>query len=97
MDLSGYSFEKVGEEGEYFILRGWLEGNPVFLMVPSSDHPSPAGIERMNHIYSLRNELNSAWAARPFDFAEYRGLRVPGVRRSRRDFTGLLDRKTAGY
>ena len=22
----------------------------VFLMAPSSDHPSPAGIERMNHI-----------------------------------------------
>jgi serine/threonine protein kinase len=75
MDLSVYSFEKVGEDGEYFVLRGRLEGDPVFLLVPCSDHPSPAGIERMNHIYSLRNELDSAWAARPLDFAEYRRLR----------------------
>jgi len=75
MDLSGYSFERVSEDGEFVILRGGLEGKPlsVFLMAPASDHPSPVGIERMNHVYALRNELESAWAARPLDLADYRG------------------------
>jgi hypothetical protein len=43
-------------------------------MAPASDHPFPATIERMNQIYALRNELDSAWAVRPLDLTDYRGL-----------------------
>jgi serine/threonine protein kinase len=76
MDLSGYSFAKVSEDAEFVILRGGLDGNPVsvLLMAPASDHPSPANLERMKRAYALRNELDSAWAARPLDLADYRGL-----------------------
>jgi PAS domain S-box-containing protein len=78
MDLSGYSFERVSEDGEFIILRGGLKGNPlsVLLMAPASDHPSPASIEQMNQAYALRNELDRAWAARPLDLAVYRGLQA---------------------
>ena len=43
-------------------------------MAPVSDHPSPASIDQLNQAYALRNELDSAWAARPLDLADYRGL-----------------------
>jgi len=78
MDLSGYSFERVSEDGEFVFLRGGLEGNrsSVLLMAPASDHPSPASIERMNQVYALRNELDSAWATRPLDLADYQGLQA---------------------
>ncbi|HEY0792465.1 MAG TPA: AAA family ATPase [Chthoniobacterales bacterium] len=75
MDPSGYSFERVSEDGEFVLLRGRLEGEPrsVLLLMPASDHPSPASIGRLNHAYGLRNELDPAWAARPLDLADYQG------------------------
>ncbi len=76
MDLSRYSFERVSEDREFLILRGRIEGHPlpILLMAPVSDHPSPASIDQLNQAYALRNELDSAWAARPLDLADYRGL-----------------------
>ena len=78
MDLSGFSFERLCEDGEFIVLRGELEGNPssVLLMAPVSDHPSPASIERMDQAFALREELDPAWAARPLDFVDYRGLQA---------------------
>jgi PAS domain S-box-containing protein len=78
MDLAGYSFERISEDGEFVVLRGRTQGKPVsvLLMAPSSNHPSPVSIERMNHIYALRNELDSAWAVRPMDLANYRGCQA---------------------
>jgi serine/threonine protein kinase len=100
MDLSGFSFERVCEDGEFIVLRGELEGNrsSILLMAPVSDHPSPASIERMNQAYALRDELDPAWAARPLDLADYRGLRAlvlenPGGESLGRLIGGLLDIK----
>jgi PAS domain S-box-containing protein len=100
MDLSGYSFVRVSKDGEFVILRGGLKGSPlsVLLMAPASDHPSPAGLEQMNQAYALRNELDSAWAARPLDLADYRGrqalvLEDPGGDILERLIGGPLDTK----
>ena len=100
MDLSGFSFERVCEDGEFVVLRGGLEGNrlSVLLMAPASDHPSPASIERMNQAYALRDELDPAWAARPLDFADYRGLQAlvledPGGDSLNRLIGGFLETK----
>ena len=100
MDLSGFSFERVCEDGEFIVLRGGLEGNrsSVLLMAPASDHPPPASFERMNQAYALRDELDPAWAARPMDFADYRGLQAlvlkdPGGDSLNRLIGGFLETK----
>jgi GAF domain-containing protein len=33
MDLSGFSFERVSEDGEFIVLRGELEGNPLSVLL----------------------------------------------------------------
>jgi PAS domain S-box-containing protein len=92
MDLSGYSFQKVREDGEFVLLRGGLKGTPMslLLLAPASDHPSPASLERMNHVYALRNELESGWATRPLSFANYRGLQALALHHPDGDFLDLL-------
>jgi hypothetical protein len=42
------------------------EGWPRALLArPAAEHPLPATLNRMVHEYSLREELDSAWALRP--------------------------------
>jgi PAS domain S-box-containing protein len=72
-DLSGYSFERLREDAEFIVSRGRRAGDAVLLVAPASEHPSPASIERMNHAYSLRNDLDPSWAARPVELVTYRG------------------------
>ncbi|WP_162983972.1 protein kinase domain-containing protein, partial [Pseudomonas aeruginosa] len=37
----------------------------VLMVRPAAEHPLPATLERLAHEYSLRDELQSAWALRP--------------------------------
>ena len=45
----------------------------VLLLVPTSTQPAPGTLKKMEHEYSLRNELESAWAVRPTALSEHRG------------------------
>ena len=45
----------------------------VLLLVPASTQPAPGTLKKIEHEYSLRNELESAWAVRPLALSEYRG------------------------
>ena len=58
------------EDGERVFSRGWRlddEGNrlAVLLVAPAVDHPSRSRLDRLTHEYELKDELDSAWAARP--------------------------------
>ncbi|MFL9895191.1 trifunctional serine/threonine-protein kinase/ATP-binding protein/sensor histidine kinase [Paraburkholderia sp. RL17-381-BIF-C] len=48
----------------------------VLLARPASEHPLPASVDRLNHEFGLKDELDSAWAVRP------RELVHEGARRS---------------
>src|SRR6202030_1043846 len=43
------------------------------VVAPVSEHPAPAILERLEHEYSLRDELDSDWAARPLTLVRRAG------------------------
>ena len=68
MDLSRYEFEKLREDEEFALFRGRSNDGDlptILLASPVSEHPVPGTLERLEHAYSLRDELASDWAVRP--------------------------------
>jgi len=76
MDLSGYSFENLRQDGDFVLSRGRRQGTPDSLLLLSTilERPPPSTVELIKHIFSLRDELNSAWATSPLDLDERRGI-----------------------
>ena len=76
IDLSDYSFQKLCEDGEFIVSRGRRTGDSasILLQAASSEHPSRTSIDRINHAYSLRNELDSDWAIRPRTLVDRGGI-----------------------
>src|ERR1700726_884310 len=76
IELSRYVFETLREDEEFAFCRGRkddLELPTVLLVAPVSEHPVPAIWERLDHEYSLRDELDSEWAARPLTLVRREG------------------------
>ena len=71
---SGISDLEVLSEGSGFVLsRGRRDGaggerRDVLVMAPASEQPTPATLARLTHEYSLKDEIDGAWAVRPLDF-----------------------------
>ncbi|PLP99578.1 trifunctional serine/threonine-protein kinase/ATP-binding protein/sensor histidine kinase [Cupriavidus pauculus] len=69
--LQGSTSEVLWDDGERVLSRArWLDGEStygVLLARPAADHPLPASLDRLAHEFSLRNELDDAWAARPME------------------------------
>jgi serine/threonine protein kinase len=76
IELSGYVFETLREDEEFAIYRGRRDDGelPTILSVtPVSEHPVPGILERLEHEYALRGELDSDWAARPLSLVRREG------------------------
>lgn len=76
VELSGYSLNCLREDGEFILYRGHaeqIEPPSVLLLAPVSTQPSPETLKKILHEYSLRSELDSAWAARPLAVSERGG------------------------
>jgi len=65
------------EDQEFILYRGEHSSRPgsasVLLLAPSSSKPSLQTLKKLEHEYSLRNELDSEWAARPLAVTEHLG------------------------
>jgi PAS domain S-box-containing protein len=65
------------EDQEFVLYRGEHSSRPrsasVLLLAPSSSKPSLETLKKLEHEYSLRNELDSAWSARPLAVTEHLG------------------------
>jgi PAS domain S-box-containing protein len=73
MQLSGYSLDRLRDDGEFILYRAHAkqaEPPSLLLLAPASSRPSPETLKKIEHQYSLRNELDSAWAARPLALSE---------------------------
>src|SRR5262245_45626740 len=73
MQLSEYSLECLRDDGEFILYRGHAKqpGPPsVLLLAPTSSRPSPETLKKIDHEFSLRNELDPAWAVRPLAVSE---------------------------
>src|ERR1700747_3715450 len=72
IELSRYVSETLREDEGLAFYRGRRDDGelPAILsLAPVSEHPDPAILERLEHEYSLRDELDSDWAARPLALA----------------------------
>jgi len=73
MQLSGYSLDRLSDDGEFILYRAQAKDTelpPLLLLAPASTRPSPETLKKIEHQYSLRSELDSAWAARPLALSE---------------------------
>jgi serine/threonine protein kinase len=61
--LSGYVFSSL-REGDIALYRGSGNGMTPILLV-AAEETSPGCVERLEHEYALKSELDADWAARP--------------------------------
>ena len=76
-DLSQYLLEVLRNDEEFVLYRGENSNQPsspsVLLLAPASTQPALETLKKMEYEYSLRDELDSAWAVRPLAMSEHRG------------------------
>jgi hypothetical protein len=68
--LAAGGSHELREDGEFVLYRdrrGSIDGvlNATLMVAPISEHVAPRSLHRIEHEYSLRAELDSAWAVRP--------------------------------
>src|SRR4051812_24557992 len=70
-ELSGYVFSPL-REGDIALYRGSGNGLTPILLV-AAEETSPGCVERLEHEYALKAELDADWAARPVALTHYNG------------------------
>ena len=78
IDLSRYNFDTV-QKGEEFILHRGQNvdgGSKILALSLVGQHPKPESLKRLEHEYSLKEELDLNWAARPFAIERHWGRSV---------------------
>jgi PAS domain S-box-containing protein len=75
--MSEYTRECLREDEEFVLSRGEHPNHPdspmVLLLAPASNRPALEVLQKLKHEYSLREELDSAWAVRPIELMEQSG------------------------
>ena len=73
--LSGYVLETLQVGSEFTLCRGRRPGDavPILVLASVSAQQTAANLRRLEHEYSLANELDPAWAARPFALTRHNG------------------------
>ncbi|RXT37820.1 AAA family ATPase [Bradyrhizobium betae] len=70
-ELSGYVFSPL-REGDIALYRGSGNGLTPILLV-AAEETSPGSVERLEHEYALKSELDADWAARPVSLTHDNG------------------------
>jgi serine/threonine protein kinase len=77
VELSQYVLEVLRRDEEFVLYWGEPANQPsspsVLLLTPASMGPALETLKKMEHEYSLRDELDSAWAVRSLALSEQRG------------------------
>src|SRR5262245_33491576 len=78
----GYGgFQVLWEDGERVLCRGWQVGadgrrNAVLAVLPATQHPRPASLDRLAHELALKDRLDAEWAVRPLALVRADGRSV---------------------
>jgi serine/threonine protein kinase len=72
-ELSTYVFEVLRKDQEFILYSGRSKrgASRVLVLSPVAEYPAPERLKRLGHEYSLREELDPAWAARPTAIARH--------------------------
>jgi len=79
MDLSDFTLDTLHRHGEFVLSRGRrrIGANPcppsVLVLMPRSKHSRPETVRMLEHEYSLRTEVDPAWAVTPVEITQYEG------------------------
>src|SRR5579864_6539055 len=82
MDLSDYILDTLHRHGEFVLSRARgrtgtnLRFPSLLVLMPRSEHARSASVRMLEHEYSLRSELDPAWAAPPLDITQHEGRTV---------------------
>jgi predicted ATPase len=80
VNLSQYVLEPLRVDEEFVLYRARHSSEhslpSILVLAPASEHPSPVAVRKIEHEYSLRHELESAWAIRPLTLSQRRGRPV---------------------
>jgi hypothetical protein len=70
---SRYVLELLRESADFTLYRGRQQGgsSPVLALALAAEQPSPQGLRRLEHEYSLAAELDPAWAAKPLELTRH--------------------------
>jgi hypothetical protein len=73
IELSTYSLELLRNDKELNLYRGRSEhdDSQILVLSPAVEYPAPETLKRLEHEYSLREELEPAWAARPIAITDH--------------------------
>jgi len=77
-EISADLFEKLREDEEFIVSRGRRDGDelPVLLVTPTSEPSPPASLRLLQRVCTLRDDLDSSWAARPVEMVEVDGRKA---------------------
>jgi PAS domain S-box-containing protein len=72
-ELSRYAFEALRKDEEFILYRGRSkdDGSRFLVLSPLAAYPAPEILKWLEHAYSLREELDPTWAARPVAIARH--------------------------
>ncbi len=77
-ELSAYVLERIREGPDFTLYRGRQHGSLSWVLAVelAAEHPSPQGLRRLEHEFSLAAELDSAWAAKPLALTRHEGRTI---------------------
>src|SRR5271166_1175642 len=75
IDLSTHRFDALAHDDECVLYRARREedGSEVLVLAPAVQYPRPEVLKRLEHEYSLREELDREWAVRPLALNRRKG------------------------
>jgi serine/threonine protein kinase len=73
IELSRYALEALRKDEEFILYRGRSpdDAPPILVLSPVVEHPQPESLKRLEHEWSLREALDSAWSVRPIEVARH--------------------------
>ena len=73
IELSKYVLEALRKDEEFILYRGRSkdDASGVLVLSPVVGYPTPECLKQLDHEYSLREELDPTWAARPIGIARH--------------------------
>jgi hypothetical protein len=67
--------QKLWESADFILFSGQSAGGsePVLILAPASERPSPASIRGLEYLHSVRHKLDSTWFVRPLALISQNG------------------------
>jgi len=79
MELLHYNFEPLRQDGEFILYRGLPQSqtgeslSSTLALSPVMERPAPGSLRKIEHEFSLKEDLDPAWAVRPLALTQDQG------------------------